>query len=89
MSPTPTAPRTARTLTGDAGVGVALGQGVGTFAVDFTVVLTVVIVVFTVGTVVVTSGISTSDAVTYEIFPEVTATFSEYSLNPALRIITV
>lgn len=52
ISPTPTAPRIATILTGDAGVEVALGQGVGAFTVDFTVVFTAVTVV--VGTVVVT-----------------------------------
>jgi hypothetical protein len=65
ISPTPTAPRIERILTGDAGVAVALGQGVGTFAVDFAVFFTVVAEVL--GAVVVTvvsSGVRTSDAVT-------------------------
>ena len=67
INPTPTAPRITRTPMGEAGAGVAvaLGQGVGTFAVDFVVVFTVVAVVFGAVTVaVVTSGARTSDAVT-------------------------
>lgn len=54
INPTPTAPRITRTPMGEAGAGVAvaLGQGVGTFTVDFAVVFTIVTLV--VGTVVVT-----------------------------------
>ena len=61
----PTAPRITRTPTGEAGAGVALGQGVGTFAVAFVVVFTVVAAVFGAVTVaVVSSGARTSEAVT-------------------------
>ena len=44
-NPMPTAPRITRTPTGEAGAGVAvaLGQGVGTFTVDFAVVFTIII----------------------------------------------
>jgi hypothetical protein len=61
----PTAPIIAGKLTGDAGVAVAVGQGVGTFAVDFAVVFTVLTVVMGAGVVsVVSSGDRTSEAVT-------------------------
>ena len=90
INPTPTAPRIAMILTGDAaGVGVALGQGVGTFAVDFAVVFTVVTVgVGVVIVAVVSSGARTSDAVTVVVPPAVTAIFRDHSLYPALRTVT-
>jgi hypothetical protein len=76
INPTPTAPRIAKTLTGD--VGVALGHGVGTFFVDFTVVFTVDTVVRgAVVVMVVTSGVRTREAITEEVFPAVTVTLSE------------
>ncbi len=76
--PAPTAPSITPIPTGDSGVGVSLGHGVGTFTVDLTVVFTAVRVVWgTVVEVVVTSGERTSDAVTYEIFPAATLTYSE------------
>lgn len=81
ISPTPTAPRITRTPTGEAGVGVSLGHGVGTFEVDFAVVFTVVTVVLGVVTVaVVTSGVRTSDAIIEVVLPAVTATFCDQSL---------
>jgi hypothetical protein len=54
ISPTPTAPKIANTLIGEAGVDVLVGHEVGTFAVDVleTVVFTVVAVVIVVVTVV-------------------------------------
>lgn len=65
MSPAPTAPRIARIPTEEAGVGVAVGQGVGVFSVDFFVVFTVDMVVLgAVVVTVVTSGARTSEAVT-------------------------
>ena len=39
MNPVPIAPKITHMPIGDAGAGVALGQGVGTFAVDFMVVV--------------------------------------------------
>ena len=78
MRPTATAPRTGRMLTGDSGVGVALGQGVGNLAVDFAVIFTVVLVgVGAVVVAVVTSGARTSDASTEDVFAAVTLTVSE------------
>ena len=77
ISPMPTAPRIAIILTGDAGVGVSVGHGVGTFTVDMAVVLTVVTVVWGTVVTVVSSGARTSDAVTYEVFPGVTVMLSE------------
>ena len=89
INPTPTAPRITRTPTGEAGAGVAVGQGVGAFTVDFTVVFTVVTVVWgTVVVAVVSSGERTSDAVTVVVLPAVTATFCDHSLYPALRTVT-
>ena len=80
-NPTPTAPKITRIPTGEAGVAVALGHGVGTFAVDFAVVFTVVAdVVGAVTVAVVTSGERTSEAVTEVVFPAVTATFCDQSL---------
>ena len=68
INPTPTAPRIAKRLTGE--VDVALGHGVGTFFVDFTVVFIVdTVVLGTVVVMVVTSGVRTREAITGKVFP--------------------
>ncbi|MCX6690993.1 MAG: hypothetical protein NTW33_02800 [Methanoregula sp.] len=76
----PIAPRITKIPTGDAGVGVALGQGVIGFAVDFTVVFTVVaVVVGAVVMVVVSFASAMSMAIKLAWFPAVKVVMPDQS----------